>query len=125
MSPSNNGVSYVSAMIGERERKMRISGRTLRLLHEQDFDLSRLQVSDEEREKWTDLEAMDYGFTMIWVSLLAFEPEITVDDVELEILPGEMEAAIDAATEALRRYAPKAEDNEGEKKAKGKVPAAA
>lgn len=129
-------ISHVAVTIDGQKRKLRYCSRTLRLAAEEGVGFEELRrpfVKDKDgelvlndkgkpvvRPDVSQAEWLDYSHLVLWLGRIAFEPELTQEDVEMELLIGEMEPAMDAAWEAFRKFMPhvkKGDEDKGESKA--------
>ena len=132
------GIAHVSVTINGRKRKLRYCARSAKLAS-RDHGVTMAEVLPPVEEftdrggtvqvrpkDLTEGEAMDLNLRLIWFGLLAYEPELTQDEMEMEMLFEEIEPAVRAAMKGFQQFMPSAfadEKEEDAEKAKGKPPA--
>lgn len=116
------GIADVTVQIGGRRRRMRFCALGLKRAAALGYgqaeytpplkrDDAGRPIRDDNGDFVPDFkseeESMDFNFRLLLLGLLPFEPDLTQESLEFDLLIEEMEPAFERALEAFRRFMPK------------------
>lgn len=121
------GIAHTTVTINGRRRKVRYCNLSIKRAKAHGLPLSKIldlapQVEDESAEVEID-EMLEFTSAVIWLGLLAFEPDLTVDELDMELDLRDLRVAAEKVMPKFGEFMPEPvkSDDEEEQNEAGKM----
>jgi len=109
------GISHTTITINGKRRKLRYCNLSTKRAKAAGLPLSKiLEMAPVEGGEYAVDEITEFTSAIIWLGLLAFEPDLSQDDFDMELQHRDMEAAAAKAMPAFEESLPSQQDAEEE-----------